>query len=341
MHFRFDHFFKKLLRALLSAVGRVDAELEVAVDAQRIDLLFTPGLRVRPRRRGAGRAPAAPAAPDLEALGLLGRIVASCCILEAFHAPPSVEEIRGCMRKQLNWHHLQVLRAKRRARASRAPLRPKVGRTPQRATAQAAALPPPIPVLWILSSGRPAGVVERFAFQPFEGWPAGVYTAPLAEVPVRLVVVSELPRTRETLTLRVFGRGATLAQAAREVAALPRRAPERRHIAPLLVSLRRTIERVQATGLRTEEEKELLVHGQKVIDAFDAIENKGWKRGREQGLQPLVHQLTRRLGRPLTDRERATVVRRLDTLGPDRLGDVVLDLDAAALATWLANPRAR
>jgi hypothetical protein len=34
-------------------------------------------------------------------------------------------------------------------------------------------------------------------------------------------------------------------------------------------------------------------------------------------------------------------VERLDRLGPDRLGDVVLDLDATALATWLANPNAR
>ncbi len=40
-------------------------------------------------------------------------------------------------------------------------------------------------------------------------------------------------------------------------------------------------------------------------------------------------------------REHATVVRRLGTLGPERLGDVALDLEAPALAAWLANPRAR
>jgi len=31
---------------------------------------------------------------------------------------------------------------------------------------------------------------------------------------------------------------------------------------------------------------------------------------------------------------------RLDTVGPERLGDVVLDLDVAALAAWLADPEA-
>jgi flagellar biosynthesis/type III secretory pathway protein FliH len=95
--------------------------------------------------------------------------------------------------------------------------------------------------------------------------------------------------------------------------------------------------------------------------AFEAIEARGVKKGlaqgreqglaqgrgqglaqgREQGLAVLVRVFTRKLGRPVTDRERATLVRRLDSLGADRLGDVVLDLDAPALAAWLANPRAR
>ena len=132
----------------------------------------------------------------------------------------------------------------------------------------------------------------------------------------------------------------------RSVLALSRDALERRLVAPFLVSLRTKLVKVQAKDRLTEEEKELLVNGQKLIDA---IENKAWKRGqkqgqrqgREAGLEPLVHQFTRRLGRPLTQGERTTLVRRLDTLGPRRLGDVVLDLDAAGLATWLADPDAR
>jgi hypothetical protein len=38
---------------------------------------------------------------------------------------------------------------------------------------------------------------------------------------------------------------------------------------------------------------------------------------------------------------REQLVDRLDRLGPERLGDVVLDLDASALAAWLADPAAR
>jgi hypothetical protein len=164
------------------------------------------------------------------------------------------------------------------------------------------------------------------------------------------VLVDELPALRQTLPLRLMARGAPRRVAIQELGALPPHAWERRHLAPLLVDLHKTLSQTTGSRLLTKEEKELLVNGQKMIEA---IENRGRKaglkqgleqglqQGREQGLEPLVHQVTRKLGRPPTDRERATLARRLDTLGPSRLGDVVLDLDAPALAAWLANPRAR
>lgn len=60
----------------------------------------------------------------------------------------------------------------------------------------------------------------------------------------------------------------------------------------------------------------------------------------EQGLRPLVHQFERRLARSLTDAEHAVLRERLDRLGADRLGDVVMDLPADALGAWLADPAA-
>jgi hypothetical protein len=58
------------------------------------------------------------------------------------------------------------------------------------------------------------------------------------------------------------------------------------------------------------------------------------------GLKPLRHQFERRLGRPLTEAERHTVAQRFESVGADRLGDVVLDLTAEALAAWLHDPDA-
>ena len=61
----------------------------------------------------------------------------------------------------------------------------------------------------------------------------------------------------------------------------------------------------------------------------------------QQGaLQPLQHLFERRLNRPLSPSEQALLRHRLATLGADRLGDVVLDLDAATLSAWLADPAA-
>jgi hypothetical protein len=55
----------------------------------------------------------------------------------------------------------------------------------------------------------------------------------------------------------------------------------------------------------------------------------------------LAHQFERRLGRPLRDEERAYLRARTEALGPDRLGDLVLDLSVDELAAWLADPDAR
>lgn len=48
--------------------------------------------------------------------------------------------------------------------------------------------------------------------------------------------------------------------------------------------------------------------------------------------QILVHQFERCLGRPLRDDERASLRTRIETLGPERLGDIVLDLSVDELA---------
>jgi hypothetical protein len=64
---------------------------------------------------------------------------------------------------------------------------------------------------------------------------------------------------------------------------------------------------------------------------------QGLAQGLEQGLAPLLRQFGRRLGRPLDERERGEIRRRLERLGPERLGDVVLDLNADQLGRWLAD----
>lgn len=71
------------------------------------------------------------------------------------------------------------------------------------------------------------------------------------------------------------------------------------------------------------------------------LENTVTQRERAKAVQGLVHQFERRLSRPLAEAERTTIRERYDSVGPSRLGDVVLDLKPAELSAWLADPDAK
>ena len=87
---------------------------------------------------------------------------------------------------------------------------------------------------------------------------------------------------------------------------------------------------------------------------LDAVRTEGIERGIERGIEKgiengieegieraLAHQFERRLRRTLAADERATLRARLTSLGSERVGDVVLDLDGAALLAWLVDPAAQ
>lgn len=67
-------------------------------------------------------------------------------------------------------------------------------------------------------------------------------------------------------------------------------------------------------------------------------EDRGFDRGR---METHLRLFGRRLGRALTEAERAVLVQRMTTLGQERVDDVLLTYGAEALAAWLADPTAR
>jgi hypothetical protein len=76
---------------------------------------------------------------------------------------------------------------------------------------------------------------------------------------------------------------------------------------------------------------------------FKMGELRGEQRGRQEGelrgrQEDFARQYGKRLGRPLTAEERATLVQRLGTLGADRLDDVLFGLAPEAIAAWLGDP---
>src|SRR5262245_62842867 len=83
-------------------------------------------------------------------------------------------------------------------------------------------------------------------------WPSGVYRWFPPGVAARLVVVSELPVTRATLVLRILGAGPVLRAAIAELVALPKEAPERAIVRPLMLDF---LKEVCSASRRAEEEE--------------------------------------------------------------------------------------
>ncbi|MDI1430717.1 hypothetical protein [Polyangium sorediatum] len=88
--------------------------------------------------------------------------------------------------------------------------------------------------------------------------------------------------------------------------------------------------------VRTMLPRELVMQNWIYKEGLEDGRQKGREEGLQTGLAPLAHQFERRLRRPLTPTERATLAERLLQQGAERLGDVVLDLSPEDLATWLA-----
>jgi hypothetical protein len=163
-----DDFCKAYLEELLFNVGQVHLDRPVKSETRRADVWFVPD----PAR-----------ANNRTTLGLLGRLTTTACFLEPFRNPATWHEVRDCMGKLISSERSLF----RQAKAQQQPL----------AEAE-------LPKLWLLVPT--ASVEMRRAFgatrHPSE---TGLYLCPEA-YRTGLVVLHQLPKTTDTLWLRVLGR---------------------------------------------------------------------------------------------------------------------------------------
>jgi hypothetical protein len=286
----FDQLAKRLLVNAFQQAGEVRTQVEISAETQAID---------------AWVQPAPGAAESLHALGLLGRLAERTCLVEPFHDPPSPTEIRDCLLKQLAYD----ARERRTARAEDRDAEPLVP-------------------LWILSAGEPRTALVALEFRPLAGWPAGVYGAATG-LEARLVVISDLPRTRETLLLRLMGASTVFEGAIEDLKALPPDAIEVRVSLPVLVSLQLTLPTDED---QTDEERKFSMNVQKIYE--DAMQ----RAAHEGATRAVVSMVGIKLGRTLTEAERHVVTERVDHLGYEAVERVLLQLDAHAFERWLTTP---
>jgi hypothetical protein len=186
-------------------------------------------------------------------LGLLGRITGVASTFELFHCTPRGDELAACLVKHGEFRHFLSLRK----------------------------LPPPVPMQWVISSGRPHRGIKGLWLRPMNSWPPGVYEGPPL-LWTRLVVVNELPITRDTLLLRLLGAGRVLKLAIAELRALGAEAPERKLALPILVRLRLDIPTDRAK--QTTDDQEFLMQTQDIVEIWrqEAVQ-EGEAKGKQEG----------------------------------------------------------
>jgi len=252
MH-RFDDFAKNLLRDALGRASTSETEVEVLAATQKIDVYAVPD-----PARAAQRA----------RMGLLGELSAEPCLFEPFHDTPSLRKLRRCLNKQHTWHH-ELERRARTAGAASAKTGDKV---------PGAADEVPFPALVVIGPGPPSTVLDAYGCQQMG---PGVYHA-VWGLALRVVVISELPRTRETLLLRLLGKGRRFGEALMDLAALPDDAWERSIATPLLVHFKLASSREHATNEEDDVSAEIRAWFE---DYQRKVRNEARSEGRSEGLE--------------------------------------------------------
>jgi hypothetical protein len=217
-------------------------------------------------------------------LGLLARLLAGPSALEFFHNTPNGNELAACVIKHGMFRHRLSLRKE----------------------------PPPIPILWVISSGRPKGGIEGLWLRAMNvnDWSPGIYEGPPL-LWTRLVVVSELRPGRDTLLLRLLGADRVLEQAIAELKALEAASPERTLALPILLRLRLAIPTDPTQ--QTSDDQEFLMHTQDIVETW---RREAVQEGRTEGHAEAVLTVLRVRGIDVPDaaRERILVEKDLERL---------------------------
>jgi hypothetical protein len=300
---------KNILRDALGAFGAVEPVPDTpAVEDEAFGLWYA----ADPTRVGAHAG---------EALGLLQSLAVRPCLIELCSGAVDEAAFHACAARRYRWHQVLEQRSGRRE---------------------------PLPLLWVLSAEKPEALLRSFGFALVADGPQKHYKTAASGWRIRLAVIADLPRSRDTLLLRLLGPAPVRRQAARELVVLPQDAWEATVALPWLARL--IFEVPAQAGELPAEERDFIMETR---EWFEQLQKQlreegvaqGLSRGREEGfargrLQAVSRLVEKRLRRPLTEAERRTLAERIDRLGDDRVDEVLLAFSPATLTAWLSDPSA-
>jgi hypothetical protein len=175
---------------------------------------------------------------DIEKIGLLGKFAAHLGLFEAFRNASTVDEIRSCTTKL----HSTFAELQRNAKANNNRVKEEE-----------------LPFLWILTPTASKSTLNGFrTYEAAEQWSQGVYL--LGDFwRGAIVVIHKLPSTKDTLWLRLLGRGKVRQRAIEELEALPADNSLRAKAIELLLSLKTTLELKQDTSKIDQDDRGLIM----------------------------------------------------------------------------------
>ena len=201
----FDQFAKQFFESFLAPLGEVKVNFEVPGEPKFIDIWFSPSNQ-----------------PNVEAqnLGILTKIATLPCLIEPFRNQPKPSEVRSCLYKLF---HVQS-DFERKAKGEEGNIEEEK-----------------LPQLWIITHSVSDDLLSKFGAFVREDWLEGIYFLPIG-LKAAIIAVNKLPRTPETLWLRIFGKGVIQQQAINEVIGFDEDDPRRSVILQLLATWKISIE---------------------------------------------------------------------------------------------------
>lgn len=288
-----DQFAKDYLEELLSPYGEVQAPRRVSGEMRQIDVWF------------------APTSPQLnvasETLGLLGRFAATPSIFEPFRNAVTSNEICDCLLKLLE------IRGELQREANR-----------NNANIEESVLPR----LWILTPTASEAIVSGFRAILDDNWLPGVYL--MADyLRTGIVVIHQLPRTQETLWLRILGKGTVQKQAIDEIVALSPDNPLRSNALKLLYNLQRNLGNTPIDL----EDRELIM---RLAPLYEQDREQAIQQGIQQGERLIVENLLRvRFGS--LDEQLSAIIATILALPPEEFTPLLLQLSREELLARFAG----
>ena len=275
----YDTYAKDLTTAFVSAFGTAESDARISAETQFADLRFVLDPARKPRR------------PK----DLLAQLLEPQELFEFARRPPDSATFASWLRKRDAWWQMLIHDAVKREVAP----------------------PEQPPYLCALSAGDPVEARRRQWLRPWRGHP-GCWVGP-PDATFRLVVISALPETRETMLVRTMGSGETWSRAMKELEALPPDAPERTIAGHAVVRLRLELkedpsDEARKTMMETQKLYEDIMRQQLELGISLGVERglergmeRGLERGMERGLREAILQVCAARGLALSDAQRAKV----------------------------------